>query len=133
MLSVSKPRRTSSPLTCFLSVNSLLCRADCFGYEHRIHYAAVIKVLPADLVPGCDLALAFVDHVFEDVLNCRKDLIDATEIKRRVAFGELAGGTTSSSPPAHHTPTSQTLGNLTASPSVTETWPWPFTCLRAQG
>ena len=79
MFSVSKPRRTSSPVTTFLPV-MLLRVADRFGDDHGVHHAAIVEVL-ADLIL-LGLALALVDDVLDDVLDRRIVRADLMQVER---------------------------------------------------
>src|SRR5215471_4737733 len=65
--------------------------ADGLGDQHRIVDTAVIVIL-ADLVLG-NLAQAFVDNVFDDVLDRRKIRPNAVEIEGGVALGVSPDGT----------------------------------------
>ena len=74
-----------------LLAGELLGGADRLGDQHRVEHAAVVEIL-ADLV-AADLALALVDHVFEDVLNRREAGADRIDVERAVALGIGAGRT----------------------------------------
>src|SRR5215472_4868231 len=73
-----------------LLAGDALSVADCLGAQHRIVDAAIIVIL-ADFILG-NLAQAFVDDVFDDILDRRKVCPDAVEIEGGITLSLRAGG-----------------------------------------